>query len=65
MAKIKTHRASKKRFRITSGGKVKMSHANRRHRLVSKPRKAKKTHKMPAFASSPDAKVIKKMMPYD
>ena len=47
MPKGKTHSASNKRFRVTANGKVKMSHACRRHRLVSKTRKAKKGHKMP------------------
>lgn len=64
MPKIKTHSASKKRFRITAGGKVKMSHACRRHRLVSKTRKAKKGHKMPAFAANSNSAVVKKMLPY-
>ena len=42
MPKLKTHSASKKRFRVTANGKVKMTHAFRRHRLVSKTRKSKK-----------------------
>ena len=50
MPKVKTHSATKKRFRLSANGKVKMSHACRRHRLVTKPRKAKKGHKMPAYA---------------
>lgn len=64
MPKVKTHSASKKRFRISATGKVKMSHACRRHRLVSKPRKAKKAHKMPAFAADSNAARVKKMLPY-
>jgi len=64
MPKVKTHSASKKRFRITASGKVKMSHACRRHRLVSKPRKAKKGHKMAAYAANQNAAVVKKMLPY-
>ena len=64
MPKVKTHSASKKRFRIIASGKVKMSHACRRHRLVSKPRKAKKGHKMPAYAADSNAATIKKMLPY-
>ena len=65
MPKVKTHSASSKRFRISANGKVKMSHACRRHRLVTKPRKAKKTHRMPTFAASANAATIKKMLPYD
>ena len=46
MPKVKTHSASKKRFKITATGKVKMSHAFRSHRLISKSRKAKKHHRL-------------------
>jgi large subunit ribosomal protein L35 len=64
MPKVKTHSASKKRFRITATGKVKMSHAFRRHRLVSKARKAKKHHRLGAYASSANEATIKKLVPY-
>ena len=33
MGKIKTHKASAKRFSTTGTGKVKMNHTNRRHKL--------------------------------
>jgi large subunit ribosomal protein L35 len=49
---------------LSANGKVKMSHACRRHRLVTKPRKAKKGHKMPAYAADMNAAIVKKMMPY-
>ena len=64
MPKVKTHSATKKRFRLSANGKVKMSHACRRHRLVTKPRKAKKGHKIGVYASEANAATIKKMMPY-
>lgn len=64
MPKVKTHSATKKRFRLSANGKVKMSHAYRRHRLVTKSRKAKKGHKMPLYASETNAMTVKKMMPY-
>ncbi len=64
MPKVKTHSASKKRFRITGNGKVKMSHACRRHRLVSKPRKSKKAHKMPTYAADANSAVVKRLLPY-
>jgi len=64
MPKVKTHSASKKRFKITGTGKVKMSHACRRHRLVSKSKSARKGHKMPAMAASMNAAIVKKMLPY-
>jgi large subunit ribosomal protein L35 len=64
MPKIKTHSASKKRFRLTANGKVKMNHAFRSHRLVSKAKKAKKHHRLGAYASSANEATIKAMIPY-
>jgi large subunit ribosomal protein L35 len=64
MPKLKTHSASKKRFKITATGKVKMSHAFRSHRLISKARKAKKHHRLAAYASSANEATIKKLIPY-
>ncbi|MBQ3848627.1 MAG: 50S ribosomal protein L35 [Clostridia bacterium] len=64
MPKVKTHSATKKRFSITANGKVKMSHAYRRHRLVSKTRKAKKGHRQGAYAADANAATVKKMLPY-
>lgn len=65
MPKLKTHSASKKRFKITGGGKVKMSHAYRRHRLISKSKSAKKSHKLGAYVDATNVAAIKKLLPYD
>jgi large subunit ribosomal protein L35 len=48
MPKLKTHSASKKRFKLTASGKVKMGHASRNHRLVSKSKSARKHHRLTA-----------------
>ena len=64
MPKFKTHSASKKRFKITANGKVKMSHAFRRHRLVSKTRKSKHQHRQDTYAADANAATVKKMLPY-
>lgn len=64
MPKVKTHSASKKRFKITANGKVKMSHAFRSHRLVSKSRKAKKHHRLGAYASTANEATVKTLIPY-
>ena len=42
MGKIKTHQASAKRFSVTGGGKIKMSHNNHRHNLGIKTSKRKR-----------------------
>jgi large subunit ribosomal protein L35 len=64
MPKIKTHSSSKKRFRKTGTGKIKMSHAFRSHRLVSKSKKAKKSHRLDAYASDANEATVKKLIPY-
>ena len=64
MPKQKTHSSSKKRFRKTASGKVKMSHAYRSHRLISKDRKAKKKHRLGKYASKADEATIAKLIPY-
>ena len=42
MGKIKTHSASKKRFKFTATGKVKMNHCHHRHNLGLKTQKRKR-----------------------
>ena len=42
MGKIKTHKASSKRFSLTGTGKVKMFHAQHRHNLGLKDAKRKR-----------------------
>ncbi len=42
MGKIKTHKASAKRFSLTGTGKVKLNHTNRRHKLGIKTAKRKR-----------------------
>ena len=41
MGKIKTHKASAKRFSVTGSGKVKMNHSHHRHNLGIKTAKRK------------------------
>lgn len=64
MPKVKTHSASKKRFKITASGKVKMTHAFRSHRLISKTKRSKKRHKLGAYASDANLNTVKMLIPY-
>lgn len=64
MPKIKTHRASAKRFRITKNGKVKMKHNYTSHILTKKSTKRKRKLRKGAYASDANLKTIKKMIPY-
>ena len=51
MGKIKTHKASSKRFSLTGSGKVKMSHNNHRHNLGHKTAKRKRDLRKGAILS--------------
>ncbi|MBQ4071632.1 MAG: 50S ribosomal protein L35 [Clostridia bacterium] len=51
MGKIKTHKASAKRFSLTGSGKVKMSHNNHRHNLGHKTSKRKRDLRKGAILS--------------
>ncbi len=42
MGKVKTHKASAKRFSVTGSGKVKMNHSHHRHKLGLKDQKRKR-----------------------
>ena len=52
MGKIKTHKASAKRFSLTGSGKVKMSHNNHRHNLGLKTAKRKRSLRQGAIRSA-------------
>lgn len=64
MPKIKTHSSSKKRFKLTSTGKVKRAKAYKGHILTKKSAKRKRNLRKSAIASDADSAVIKKMIPY-
>ena len=51
MGKIKTHKASAKRFSLTGSGKVKMNHNNHRHNLGHKIAKRKRDLRKGAILS--------------
>ena len=47
MGKIKTHKASAKRFSVTGTGKVKINHCEHRHKLNGKTAKRKRNPQNP------------------
>ena len=59
MQKIKTHRASAKRFSLTKSGKVKMNHSQHRHKLGIKTAKRKRTLRARAYMSEAMAPAYK------
>ena len=64
MPKIKTHRAAAKRFNLTKNGKVKRAKAYKSHILNKKSTERKRRLRKVSYASIPNAKVIKKLIPY-
>ena len=58
MPKIKTHKGTKKRFRVTKSGQAKRWRAGRRHLLSGKPAKRRRRLRQPAICRSMDTKRI-------
>jgi len=62
MPKIKTHKASAKRFTVTKSGKVKLNHTNRRHNLGKKTAKRKRILRKSGYLSESMAPAIKTLI---
>ena len=62
MGKIKTHRASAKRFSVTGTGKVKINHCHHRHNLALKDAKRKRHLRSSAILSPAMTANIKAMI---
>ena len=65
MGKIKTHKASAKRFSYTGSGKIKMGHPGRRHKTGLKLTKRMRTLRKAGYVSPARVKDLKRMIPYD
>lgn len=64
MPKMKTHRGSAKRFKLTGTGKIKRAHAFKSHILTKKTTKRKRNLRKTTYVSSTVENTIKKMLPY-
>lgn len=63
--KIKTHKATAKRFRVTGGGKVVRTKGGKSHlRRRSSKRVKRQLDKMLEVTSTADAKKVRKLAPY-
>ena len=62
MPKQKTHKASKKRFKVTATGKLKRSHAGKKHLNSPKSGKRKRHLRAAAFETGVVAKKYIKIM---
>ncbi|MBT6135482.1 MAG: 50S ribosomal protein L35 [Kordiimonadaceae bacterium] len=64
MPKMKTKSGVKKRFKITASGKVKAGQAGKQHGMIKRSNKQIRNQRGTAVLSDPDARVVKKFMPY-
>lgn len=64
MPKMKSHSASKKRFKMTASGKVKYSKTFRRHILTKKTTKRKRNLRAPGYLFKSDAAKVHVLLPY-
>lgn len=62
MPKMKTHRASAKRFKKTGSGKLKRSHAFTSHLFANKSQKQKRKLRKSGLVSASDYKRIREML---
>jgi large subunit ribosomal protein L35 len=64
MPKIRTHKATQKRFRVTGGGKVMRRHAMQSHILEKKSEKRKRLFSGLEPVAQPDVRTILRVAPY-
>ncbi len=65
MPKLKTKSGAKKRFKVTSSGKIKCAAAGKRHGMIKRTKKFIRDARGNTTLSAPDAKIVKGYMPYD
>ncbi|MBI2335524.1 MAG: 50S ribosomal protein L35 [Deltaproteobacteria bacterium] len=64
MGKLKTHKGTQKRFKVSKTGKVKVRKAMRAHILTNKPTKQKRQARNDIVLNDSDAKRIRALLPY-
>ena len=64
MPKMKTRRATAKRFTVTGTGKLKRNKAYKSHILTKKTTKRKRNLRQSAIVDSTNVKNMKKVLPY-
>ncbi len=64
MPKMKTKSSVKKRFKITATGKVLAGPGNKRHGLINRPQKMKRTNRGSQTLTEMDGKTVKQWAPY-
>ena len=65
MPKMKTKSSCKKRFKVTSSGRVLAAQAGKRHGMIKRHKKFIRNARGTTTLSAPDEKIVKSMMPYN
>lgn len=64
MPKMKTKGSVKKRFKVTGTGKVVVAQAGKQHGMIKRSNKFLRNARGTMVLSEPDARIVKKFMPY-
>ena len=64
MPKLKTKSGVKKRFKVTGTGKVMAAQAGKQHGMIKRSNKFIRNARGASVLSVPDARIIKKFLPY-
>ena len=64
MPKMKTKSGAKKRFKVTATGKIKVAQAGKRHGMIKRTTKFIRKARGTMVLSEPDARIIRKFLPY-
>ena len=64
MPKMKTHRGTAKRFRVTGSGKIMRAKAYKSHILNKKSTKRKRNLRKAVEVDATNAKMMKRILPY-
>ena len=64
MPKMKTKSGAKKRFKITATGKIKVAQAGKRHGMIKRTTKFIRKARGTMVLSKPDARIVRKFLPY-
>ena len=65
MPKLKTHKGTKARVKVTGRGKVKAMRSGKRHLNYKKSGKRIRQGRTDLMVAEPDAKRLKALLPYD
>jgi len=64
MPKMKTKSGAKKRFKVTATGKIKVAQAGKRHGMIKRTTKFIRKARGTMVLSEPDARIVRKFLPY-